>query len=115
MQALEISNMGRTIPALGRKQSGVLKLICAQVAYNQRIAISVTNLASELLLVDPFPSMKRLKTGPIKSEAKRKLVVLITENEKVSNFRNSASSSRTAKTIAQALRRGAPVAIRTDR
>jgi hypothetical protein len=59
--------------------------------------------------------MKRLKTGPMKSETKQKLVVLITANEKISNFRNSAKSNRTVKTIVQALCRGVPVAIRTYR
>jgi hypothetical protein len=57
--------------------------------------------------------MKQLKIGPIRSETKRKLVVLITANEKISNFRNSGKSSRTVKTIVQALCRGVPVAIRT--
>jgi hypothetical protein len=58
--------------------------------------------------------MKQLKTGPIKSKSKRKLVVLITANEKISSFRNSAKSGKTMKTIVQALRRGVPVAIRTS-
>jgi hypothetical protein len=51
----------------------------------------------------------------MKSETKQKLVVLITTNEKISNFRNSAKSSRTVKTIVQALCCGVPVAIRTYR
>ena len=58
--------------------------------------------------------MKQLKTGPMSSKAKRKLVVLITANEKISSFRNSAKSGRTMKTIVQALRREMPVAIRVD-
>ena len=58
--------------------------------------------------------MKQLKTGPMRSKAKRKLVVLITANEKISSFRNSAKSGRTMKTIVQALRREMPVAIRVD-
>jgi hypothetical protein len=41
--------------------------------------------------------------------------VLITANEKVSNFRNSGRSSSTMKTIVQALCRGVPVAIRIHR
>ena len=49
----------------------------------------------------------------MRSKAKRKLVVLITANEKISSFRNSAKSSRTMKTIVDALRREMPVAIRT--
>ena len=59
------------------------------------------------------PPMKQLKTGPMRSKAKRKLVVLITANEKISSSRNSAKSSRTMKTIVDALRREMPVAIRT--
>jgi len=49
----------------------------------------------------------------MRSKAKRKLVVLITANEKISSFSNSAKSSRTMKTIVDALRREMPVAIRT--
>jgi hypothetical protein len=51
--------------------------------------------------------MKRLKRGPIKN-AERKLVGPITAPEKISDFRNSAKSSRTVKTIVQALSRGGP-------
>jgi hypothetical protein len=58
--------------------------------------------------------MKQLKTGPMRSKAKRKLAVLITANEKVSGFRNSAKSSRTMKKIVRALRHEVPVAIRTS-
>jgi len=58
--------------------------------------------------------MKKLKAGPIRSKAKKKLVVLITANEKISSFRNSAKSSRTMKTIVQALQCEVPVAIRTS-
>jgi hypothetical protein len=58
--------------------------------------------------------MKQLKTGPVRSKTKRKLVVLITVNEKISTFRNSAKSGRTMKTIVQALRSEVPVAIRTS-
>jgi hypothetical protein len=50
----------------------------------------------------------------MRSKAKRKLVVVISANERISNFRNSAKSSRTMKTIVQALRREVPVAIRTS-
>jgi hypothetical protein len=49
----------------------------------------------------------------MRNESKRKLVVLITANEKISSFRNSAKPGRTVKTLVQALRCGVPVAIRT--
>ena len=58
--------------------------------------------------------MKQLKTGPMRSKTKRKMVVVISANEKISGFRNSAKSTRTMKTIVQALRREVPVAIRTS-
>jgi hypothetical protein len=60
------------------------------------------------------PPMKQIKTGPMKSKAKHKFVVLITANEKISNFRNSGKSGKTMKTIVQALCREVPVAIRTS-
>ena len=60
------------------------------------------------------PPMKQLKTGPMRSKAKRKMVVVISANEKISSFRNSAKSSRTMKTIVKALRSEVPVAIRTS-
>jgi hypothetical protein len=50
----------------------------------------------------------------MRSKAKRKLVVQITANEKISSFRTSAKSSKTMKTIVHALRREVPVAIRTS-
>jgi hypothetical protein len=49
----------------------------------------------------------------MRSESKRKLVVLITANEKISSFRNSAKTGGTVKTLVHALRCGVPVAIRT--
>jgi hypothetical protein len=48
-----------------------------------------------------------------KSKSKRKLVVLITGNEEISSFRNSAKPGRTVKILVHALRCGVPVAIRT--
>jgi hypothetical protein len=49
----------------------------------------------------------------MRSESKRKLVVLITANEKISSFRNLAKPGKTVKTLVHALRSGVPVAIRT--
>jgi hypothetical protein len=56
--------------------------------------------------------MKRLKTGPVNSESKQKLIVIVNDNEKISSFRNAAKAGRTTKRIAKALRCGVPVAIR---
>jgi hypothetical protein len=76
-----------------------------------------TRRGIRLATIQSVPTMKRLKTGPMKSETNRKLVVLITANEKISNFRfrNSARTSSTMKTIVQALCRGVPVEIRIHR
>jgi hypothetical protein len=49
----------------------------------------------------------------MRNKSKRKLVVLITANEKISSFRNPAKPGRTVKTLVRALRSGVPVAIRT--
>jgi hypothetical protein len=48
----------------------------------------------------------------MRSESKRKLIVLISANEKISSFRDSAKPG-TVKTLVHALRCGVPVAIRT--
>ena len=49
----------------------------------------------------------------MRSESKRKLILLISANEKISSFRDSAKPGRTVKTLVHALRCGVPVAIRT--
>jgi len=46
-------------------------------------------------------------------KSKRKLVVLITANEKISSLRNSAQTGSTVKTLVRALRCEVPVEIRT--
>ena len=65
-----------------------------------------------MLLLGLITYMKQLKTGPIRSETKTKLVVIVTVSEKVSSFRSYSEAGRTTKTIAKALQSGVPVAIR---
>src|ERR1700736_3322687 len=45
------------------------------------------------MLLVAAPTHEQLKTGPMKSKSKYKFVVLITANEKISNFRNSKKRS----------------------
>ena len=112
-----IPNLGRAVPSMGTIGQQLKSRI-------QSISIHKPFVTNELHSSNASwhrscsksgcSPMRHLKKSPTRSEIKQRLVLLMTANEKVSSFRNSAKSTRTLKKIVQALRSGAPLAIRTS-
>lgn len=108
--------MGRTIPGMGTDFTPETST-SGEFLRHKSLAIRILQINRYVWHPNCYTlgsfTLEAIEKKVMRNKSKRKLVVLITANEKISSLRNSSKPGRTVKTLVQALRCGVPVTFRT--